>query len=82
MKEKFTEEQKEEIRKKRAEGAKIMSLAVEYDTSISTIARIINPEYAESIRKHQNARYHRQKEELRKMREELEAVRGNEEKRE
>lgn len=82
MKEKFTEEQKEEIRKKRAEGAKIMSLAVEYDTSISTIARITNPEYAESIRKHQNARYHRQKEEFKKMKSELEAMRGNEEKRE
>ena len=82
MKEKFTEEQKEEIRKKRDEGATVMSLAVEYATSISTIARITNPEYAESIRKHQNARYHRQKEEIRKMREELEAIRGNEEKKE
>ena len=53
-----------------------MSLAVEYNTSLTTVTRIINPEYAENIRKQQNARYHRQREEQERLKRELEELRG------
>ena len=71
---KFTEEQKKEIREKRKAGATVMALAVEYGTSLSTITRIVNDKYAENVRKLQNARYRRQRDEylrLKKMEEEL-----------
>ena len=76
MKAKFTEEQKEEIRGKRKEGATVMSLAVEYGTSLSTITRIVDEKYAESVRRQQNARYHRQREEIMQMKKELEELRA------
>ena len=73
---KLTDKQREEIKQKRAEGATVMSLAVEYNTSLTTVTRIINPEYAENIRKQQNARYHRQREEQERLKRELEELRG------
>ena len=73
---KLTDKQREEIKQKRAEGATVMSLAVEYNTSLTTVTRIINPEYAENIRKQQNARYHRQREEQERLTRELEELRG------
>lgn len=72
----FTEEQKKEIREKREAGATIMALAVEYNTSLSTITRVVNEKYAENVRKLQNARYHRQREEFLRMRKELEEIHG------
>lgn len=72
----FTEEQKKEIREKREAGATIMALAVEYNTSLSTITRVVNEKYAESVRKLQNARYHRQREEFLRMKKELEELHG------
>ena len=72
----LTDKEKEEIRQKRAEGMTVMALAVEYDTSLSTVTRIINERYAENIRKQQNARYHRQREEFLRMRKELEEIHG------
>lgn len=73
---KFTEEQKKEIKEKREAGATIMALAVEYNTSLSTITRMVNEKYAENVRKLQNARYHRQKEEFARIKAELEELRG------
>ena len=76
---KLTDKQREEIKQKRAEGATVMSLAVEYNTSITTVIRIINEKYAENIRKQQNARYHRQREEQERMKRELEELRAKQE---
>ena len=78
----IADKEKEEIIEKRKAGATVMSLAVEYGASISTITRILNPEYAESVRRQQNARYQREKEEREKMKKELEALRGKKEERE
>lgn len=75
----ITDKEKEEIIEKRKGGATVMALAVEYDTSISTVARIINPEYAESVRKQQKERYHREKEEKEQMKKELEALKAGQE---
>ena len=71
----ITDKEKEEIIGKRKAGATVMAIAVEYGASISTITRILNPEYAESVRKQQNARYQREKEEKEKMKKELEELR-------
>lgn len=76
---KLTDKQREEIKQKRAEGATVMSLAVEYNTSLTTVTRIINEKYAENIRKQQNARYHRQREEQERMKRELEELRAKQE---
>ena len=73
---KLTDAQRDEIRKKRAEGATVMSLAVEYATSLTTVTRICDEKYAERIRKQQNARYYRQKAEKEAMQKELEKLRG------
>ena len=73
---KLTDAQRDEIRKKRAEGKTVMALAVEYDTSLSTITRITNEKYADSIRKQQNARYRRQRDEFLRMKKELEELHG------
>ena len=73
---KFTEEQKEKIREERKAGASQMALAVKYGTSLSTICRVLDDEYAESVRKYQNARYHRQREEYLRMKKELEEIHG------
>lgn len=71
----FTEQEKEDIRKKRAEGMTVMTIAVEYGTSLSTITRFLSEKYAESIRAQQRARYHRQKAEKEAMQKELEELR-------
>lgn len=75
----ITDREKDEILKKRAEGATLMSLATEYETTLSTITRIVKPEYAESIRKQQKERYRREKEEKEQMRRELEALKAGQE---
>lgn len=72
---KLTDVQRDEIRKKRAEGMTVMAIAVEYNTSLSTVTRIVNEKYAENIRKQQNARYHRQKAEKEALIKELEELR-------
>lgn len=71
----FTEQEKEDIRKKRAEGMTVMAIAVEYGTSLSTITRFLSEKYAESIRAQQRERYYRQKAEKEAMQKELEELR-------
>ena len=71
----FTEQEKEDIRKKRAEGMTVMAIAVEYSASLSTINRFLNEKYAESIRAQQKARYWKIKAEKEAMQKELEELR-------
>lgn len=72
----LTDREKEEIRQKRAEGKTVMAIAVEYDTSLSTVTRIINEKYAESIRVQQRERYRKDKAEKEALLKELEELRG------
>lgn len=76
----FTEQEKEDIRKKRADGMTVMAIAVEYGTSLSTVNRFLNERYAESIRAQQKARYWKEKAEKEAMLKELEELRGKKEK--
>lgn len=71
----FTEQEKEDIRKKRADGMTVMAIAVEYSTSLSTINRFLNDKYAESTRAHQRAKYWKAKAEKEAMQQELEELR-------
>lgn len=71
----FTEQEKEDIRKKREDGMTVMAIAVEYSTSLSTINRFLNEEYAESTRAQQRARYWKAKAEKEAMQKELEELR-------
>lgn len=75
----LTDREKEEIRQKRADGMTVMAIAVEYNTSLSTVTRVINEKYAESIRKKQNERYYKDKAEKEAMQKELEELRGKKE---
>lgn len=71
----FTEQDKENIRKKRAEGMTVMAIAVEYSASLSTINRFLSEKYAESIRAQQRARYWKIKAENEAVQKELEELR-------
>lgn len=71
----FTEQEKADIRKKRAEGMTVMAIAVEYSASLSTVNRFLNEKYAENIKKQQRARYWKIKAENEAMQKELEELR-------
>lgn len=71
----FTEQEKEDIRKKRADGMTLMAIAVEYSASLSTINRFLSEKYAESIRAQQKAKYWKAKAEKEAVQKELEELR-------
>ena len=71
----FTDQEKEDIRKKRADGMTVMAIAVEYSASLSTINRFLSEKYAENIKKQQRARYWKIKAEKEAMQKELEELR-------
>ena len=71
----FTEQEKEDIRKKRADGMTVMAIAVEYGASLSTVNRFLSEKYAESIRAQQKARYWSAKAEKEAVQKELEELR-------
>lgn len=71
----FTEQEKEDIRKKRAEGMTVMAIAMEYSASLSTINRFLNEKYAENIKKQQRAKYWKAKAEKEALQKELEELR-------